>query len=104
MALIQLGRAPQTQNVVTVVNNEAIEVAVGQKCQRISFAFVGSVVGQYALTGTEGSALGADAIPVLVADEFFEQRLDMGNNSNGSIFFQVTAGGPTTIRLITESF
>ena len=104
MALIQLGRAPHTQSVVTVVDNQAIEVAVGQKCQRITFAFVGSALGQYALTGTEGVALGADAIPILTADAFFEQRMDMGNAPNGRIFFQVTGAGPTTIRLITESF
>jgi hypothetical protein len=99
MAAIPLGRAPITQNVTIPNNSQAIEVVLGQKTARVTFLFVGQA-GSYAFTGTEGQLLGTDQIPI-VADSFFVQRVDMGVRDQ-SMFFQVTAGAPVTLRIISE--
>lgn len=79
----------------------AVEIVLHDKTNKVTIQAVTNAV-SWAYTGTDGVALNAaKAIPI-VADAFFELRVDEGaDRVSGSIFVQPTVNG-TTLYVINE--
>ena len=92
---------PDTNVYTLATANLATEIVLHDKTNKITLQFVTNA-GSWAYTGTDGVILAAAKAIPLVADTFFEFRVDEGaDRRTGSIFVQPTVNA-TVLHVITE--
>ncbi len=94
---------PSQETFVIDVALQAREIIPDPKTNRLTFEFIASAVGQYALEGTENVALTPSAAKTLDSDRLFQVTVGIGTaRLTNPVFVQILSGTNVSIRVIAE--